>query len=233
MKYSEARKDPRYITGINFNGNLKLKNNDTTRFMIWNIPAVVTCPHRTASCEKFCYARKAERMYPSCRDARGRNLEVTKQANFAERMIYTIETELQTKKFAGKKVVFRIHESGDFYNAEYLMKWKRIAKHFENDNRIIFLVYTKSVTFLYPCGYIRDEFPDNFIIRASVWADTTGKNLELTSALNLPIYTALSVHDMDEAEKSGLQFEKCRCEDCATCGKCWNKDIKTIITYIH
>ena len=120
MKYSEAKNDPRYINGINFNGNLKLKNNENTRFMIWNIPAVITCPFRTAMCEKFCYARKAERMYPSCSDARQRNFEVTKQADFVERMIFTIEAELNTKKFTGKKVVFRIHESGDFYNWGYI-----------------------------------------------------------------------------------------------------------------
>lgn len=234
MTMKEKRSNPLYINGINFDGNLKLKNTDEVRFMIWNIPAVVTCPYRTASCEKFCYARKAERMYPSCNDARQRNLEVSKDANFAERMIYTIETEMNAKKFAGKKIVFRIHESGDFYNTEYFEKWIQIARHFENNRNIVFLAYTKSIIYAINNGYgIPDHFPANLVIRSSIWADTRKDLVELTESYNIPVYTALSAHDMDVAEKNGLQFEKCRCEDCATCGKCWDKSIQTIITYIH
>lgn len=228
MTYREAKNDPRYINGINFNGNLKLKNNDETRFMIWNIPAVVTCPYRTAMCEKFCYARKAERMYPSCMAARERNHEITLQADFAERMIFTIKAETQTKKFAGKKIVFRIHESGDFYNVEYFRKWVKIAEAFKDNENIVFLAYTKSVAF-----YKSADIPKNLVIRSSIWADTCAKSIEITNAFDIPVYTALSAHDMDIAEKNELVFEKCRCEDCATCGKCWDNSIKTIITYIH
>ena len=32
---------------VNINGNKKLINTATVRFMIWNIPAVVTCPFAT------------------------------------------------------------------------------------------------------------------------------------------------------------------------------------------
>lgn len=233
MTMKEKRSNPLYINGINFDGNLKLKNNENTRFMIWNIPAVVTCPYRTATCEKYCYARKAERMYPTCSDARQRNLEVTKEANFVERMIYTIETELNSKKYAGKKTVFRIHESGDFYNFGYAMKWTEIARHFENDDKIVFLAYTKSLVHLINCGLGDFTFPKNFVVRSSIWADTCKESLKLTEAFNIPIYTALSAKDMDKVESDGLKFEKCRCEDCATCGKCWDNSIKTIITYIH
>lgn len=233
MTLKEMRNNPMYINGINFDGNLKLKNNDETRFMIWNLPAVVTCPFRTAMCEKYCYARKAERMYPSCSDARQRNFETSKRGDFVERMIYTIETELTSKKFAGKKVVFRIHESGDFYSWGYMMKWVEIARHFKNNDNIVFLAYTKSIVYAINCGYGTEEWPDNFVIRSSLWADTCVDKIELTHAFRIPVYTALSAHDMDIAENNGLKFEKCRCEDCATCGKCWDKNIGTIITYIH
>lgn len=228
MTLKEMRNNPLYINGINFDGNLKLKNNDETRFMIWNIPAVITCPFRTVQCEKYCYARKAERMYPSCMQARERNHEVTMQADFAERMIFTIKAELNTKKFAGKKVVFRIHESGDFYNVEYFRKWIKVAEAFKDNNNIVFLAYTKSVAF-----YKSANIPHNLIIRSSIWSDTCVKSVEITKAFDIPVYTALSAADMDKAEKNGLKFEKCRCEDCASCGKCWDNNIKTIITYIH
>lgn len=233
MTLKEMRNNPMYIKGINFDGNLKLKNNDETRFMIWNIPAVVTCPFRTAQCEKYCYARKAERMYPSCAESRERNFEESKRADFVERMTYTIETELTSKKFAGKKIVFRIHESGDFYNWGYMMKWVEIARHFANNENIVFLAYTKSIVYAINCGYGTEEWPKNFVIRSSIWCDTCADKVALTESFNIPVYTALSAADMDKAEKDGLKFEKCRCEDCATCGKCWNNSIKTIITYIH
>ena len=128
---------------VNINGNKKLKNNETTRFMIWNLPSVITCPYRTALCEKSCYAQKAERVYPQVLPSRERNLEESKQEDFVENMIFTIEKHLVSKAFQGKKTVFRIHESGDFYNINYARKWVEIAKHFENDKRIIFLAYTK------------------------------------------------------------------------------------------
>ena len=233
MTYSEAKKDPRYVNGINFGGNHKLVNNDKTRFMIWNLPAVSTCPYATEHCKKACYACKAERMYPGCRESRERNYFKSRSTDFVRDMIFTIRAELDTKKFAGKKVIFRIHESGDFYNETYLRKWVKIASAFENDDRITFIAYTKSIFYLPMVGYNSEEWPQNFIIRSSLWDDTCKKALILTDVLNIPVYTALSASDMDKAEKSGLQFEKCRCEDCATCGKCWDKNIKTIITYIH
>lgn len=231
MTMKEKRSNPLYINGINFDGNLKLKNNEKTRFMIWNIPAVITCPFRTEMCEKYCYARKAERMYPTCNDARQRNFAITRMHNFAERMIYTIETELTSKKFAGKKVVFRIHESGDFYNRAYTNAWLTIARHFEENENVVFLAYTKSIQWFIEIGL--EMVPSNFVIRSSIWADTKEYFVAMTEKFNIPVYTALSAHDMDIAEKNGLQFEKCRCEDCATCGKCWDRTIKTIITYIH
>ena len=231
MTMKEKRMNPLYINGINFDGNLKLKNNNETRFMIWNIPAVVTCPYRTAMCEKYCYARKAERMYPTCSEARERNFAITRMYNFAERMIYTIETELTSKKFAGKKVVFRIHESGDFYNRAYTNAWIQIARHFEGNENIVFLAYTKSIQWFIEIGL--EMVPSNMVVRSSIWADTKEYFKACTEKFNFPVYTALSAKDMDIAEKNGLKFEKCRCEDCATCGKCWDKTIKTIITYIH
>jgi hypothetical protein len=114
-----------------------------------------------------------------------------------------------------------------------MRKWVRIASAFEDDSRIVFIAYTKSIFYLPQVGYNTPDFPSNLIIRSSLWDDTCNKAVILTDVLNLPVYTALSAADMEKAEKSGLVFEKCRCDDCATCGKCWDKSIKTIITYIH
>lgn len=218
---------------VNTNGNKKLQNTETLRFMIWNLPAVKTCPFRTALCEKSCYARKAERVYPQVLPSRERNYIDSLGADFVENMIYTIESELNTKKYKNKLCVFRIHESGDFYNLEYTQKWVEIAKHFENNPNIVFLAYTKSITYLINCGYGLTGFPSNLVIRSSLWKDTATDKIELTNIYKFPIYTALTAQEMDVEKQNGHIFAKCNCADCAKCGLCWYPAISDIICEIH
>ena len=227
------------MLNVNINGNKKLKNNETTRFIIWNLPSVTTCPYRTALCEKSCYAKKAEKVYPTVLPSRAANLEESKKADFVENMVFTIERYLNSKSFKDKKTVFRIHESGDFYSLEYMKKWVHIARHFKDDNRIVFLAYTKSLEFVINAGYGSEScsewFPKNFVVRSSLWNDTKPHNIDLTMLYRFPIYTALSHEDMENARKKGAIFKECRCDDCATCGKCWSTapEDKNIIVKIH
>lgn len=214
---------------VNINGNKKLQNNDKIRYMIWNLPSVKTCPYRTGNCEKFCYARKAERVYPQVLPSREKNYNDSLENDFVENMVYTIETRLNSKAFKSKKTVFRIHESGDFYNLEYTRKWIDICKHFENDDRIVFLAYTKSITYIINCGFGLPDFPNNLSIRASVWNDTRKDLLELIKAYNFNIYTALSKEDM----KKEKDFYKCECINCSKCLQCINKNKKRVICEIH
>lgn len=218
---------------INVNGNKKLQNGDKIRFIIWNLPAVKTCPFRTALCEKSCYARKAERVYPSVLPAREKNYIASLQADFVENMIFTIEKELSSKKYNGKLAVFRIHESGDFYNLEYTEKWIAIARHFENDNRIKFLAYTKSIIYFINAGYGLQSFPSNLVVRSSLWKDTKQDKIDITKEYNFSIYTALTSAEMVEEKKNGRFFRVCKCENCASCRMCWNSKIKDIICKIH
>ena len=45
-------------------GNLKLKPAPGKHnFLIFNLPAVITCPCATESCIECCYAKKAERIF--------------------------------------------------------------------------------------------------------------------------------------------------------------------------
>lgn len=200
------------------NGNKKLVSNSETRFVVWNLPAVTTCPYRTAMCEKACYALKAERVYPGCRPSRERNFEESRKEDFVDRMTYTI---LKVRKASNAKtVVVRIHESGDFYNKEYAEKWLAIINACKGEN-IKFIAYTKS--FPYFDGI---DLPKAFALRASVWADTKKEHLETISRNNWNIYTAV------ERFEVGDSFTRCRCADCATCGKCW-KNYKDIRCEIH
>lgn len=221
------------LLNVNTNGNRKLRNTDKIRFMIWNLPAVKTCPFRTAMCEKSCYARKAERVYPQVLPAREKNYSDSLDADFVSNMIFTIETELAKKRYTGKLCVFRIHESGDFYNVEYAQKWIDIARHFENNENIVFLAYTKSIVYFINCGYGLSDFPANMIIRSSIWKDTKTDKLELTKAYNFPIYTALTDAEIIQEKRNGHKFFICKCDDCANCRLCWNSTVQDIICKIH
>lgn len=145
-------------------GNKKLVPNFETNFIIWNLPAVVTCPFRTKMCEKACYALKAEKAYKQVLPARYDNLEMSKLPTFVNDMTdYILSKAKKTRK---PKLIVRIHESGDFYNKEYADKWLEIIENCKADARIKFIAYTKS--FKYFDGV---QLPDNFSLRASVWAD--------------------------------------------------------------
>ena len=99
-------------------GNKKLKSTKALKFLIWNLPAVKTCPFATESCKRLCYARKAERVYPSVLPCREKNFQASKSPDFVEKVIEIIKKEKDNRV-----LVVRIHESGDFYNKEYAEKW--------------------------------------------------------------------------------------------------------------
>ena len=198
--------------------NKNLVPNADTAFIIWNLPAIKTCPYATEACKKACYARKSEKAYPQVLPARNRNFEESMQNDFVFRMAYTI---LKIRKGTNKRIIVRIHESGDFYNKAYAEKWMRIVDYCANEN-IQFIAYTKS--FKYFDGV---KLADNFSLRASVWADTKPEQLNIISRNNWNIYTAVE-HFTDNDN-----FTQCRCEDCATCGHCWNNALKDIRCEIH
>lgn len=221
IRFKLLQTAPEFLPGVQTAGNRKLINNENTAFMTWNLPAAITCPFATNACILSCYARKAERCYPSAKANRRRNLFASTHKDFAKHMIYTIEAHLTRKFYNGKRVIFRIHESGDFYSQEYTDAWLEIVKHFEHDDRITFIAYTKSFRFFLNREWNREKL----IIRASVWNDTSAEQLELIKALNLPIYTAV--------EKETTNYFICRCEDCATCNACLCNAVKAIACLIH
>ena len=199
--------------------NKKLVPNEKTAFIIWNLPAIKTCPYACPNCKAACYARKAEQAYPDCLPARERNFKDSLKADFVDRMTKTILTIAKgTRK---QEIIVRIHESGDFYNKEYTDKWLAIMDNCKIDKRIKFIAYTKS--FPYFDGV---KLPKNFSLRASVWNDTKPEMLEIIRRNNWNIYTAV------EKFETGDKFTRCRCSDCATCGKCW-KNYKDIRCEIH
>lgn len=220
--FKELSQNPMFIQLSE--SNKKLVPNKETRFLIWNLPSKITCPYATEHCKKFCYAVKAETAYPNCKPSRMRHLEISKADDFTDRMIYTIETYLTKPSYkTAKKVVVRIHESGDFYNQHYADKWVKIAEHFKSDKRVVFMAYTKSLVYFGSCEHITS----NFVIRFSVWDDTPQYLLKLATEHNYPTYSAVEKFTKDIKSQN-----RCLCRDCAKCGKCWNKT-KHIVCEIH
>lgn len=212
-------------------GNRKLKSSDNCRFLIFNLPAIVTCPFKTVLCSKSCYARKAEKAYPNCIAARNRNYEFTKLNDlFVRFMVLAIHSICSKPKYTkAKKIVFRIHESGDFYSVQYFKNWIEIARRCQDIEKLTFMAYTKSVQYydiLRKSG-IRES--SNFTIRYSIWDDTEPSDIALAESYNLPIYTAYPKGHFP------VNYRKCNCADCGKCQMCFKSDFdkKRIACEIH
>ena len=90
--YKERTENELYINLSD--GNKKLISNKRVSFLIWNLPARITCPYATKHCIDLCYAGKAEKAYPTCLPSRMDHFTLSKQSDFVQRMIYTILVEL-------------------------------------------------------------------------------------------------------------------------------------------
>ncbi|MFT8313275.1 MAG: hypothetical protein ABF633_03355 [Clostridium sp.] len=203
--------------------NSKLIPTKENKFLIWSIPAVVTCPNRTALCERYCYAMKSQRLYPNTKNSREESFNDSLSSDFVTNIIDTIHYYLDKKSYEGKNVYFRIHESGDFYSKEYVNKWIQIVKQFP---AVHFMGYTKSVQFFKDV-----KLPQNLVIRYSIWADSNPADIELASQLQLPIYTAFNKVDLDKAiNENG--FIQC-VGSCENCKMCYKKDVKKLAIKIH
>ena len=206
-------------------GNKKLQPTDDVKFLIFNLPSVRCCPYRTKSCSKLCYSIKAEYQYGlSCIESRERNFMATLRSDFVQVMIKRITTYYKRACRNGKELFIRIHEAGDFYNQAYYDKWQQIAEHFATTNfRITFQAYTKSVV------YVRPVRPDDLHITHSIWHDTNPEDIKLAKALKLQTYSAVT----GEEFKTIPEANRCLCEDCARCAKCYRNELTKIIVKIH
>lgn len=212
-------------------GNKKLAADSKIAFVIFSLPAVLTCPGATVECMKNCYARRDER-FTSVRASRIINYLLSKRPDFEtilenaiRKTIYTKNGNLR-KRFIGKEIVFRIHESGDFYNDTYMKAWFHVAARFPD---ITFFTYTKSFKIYERC---HTEKPDNFTVRASIWSDTSIEELLIINRLHMPIYTAYDAAGVAAAIENGAA--RCTCESCTACKcACARHENKEIVTEIH
>jgi hypothetical protein len=134
------------------------KGNSKAACPIFNLPAIKTCKS-CLQCHKFCYARKAEYLYPKVKPCRDNNLKESKKKDFAFNMWNAINIIILKKPIS----YFRIHESGDFYSEIYIKDWYAIAERFKS---ITFYCYTKRND-LFTKALLKQK-PSNLIIYFSI-----------------------------------------------------------------
>jgi len=121
------------------------------RIFNFGIPAyksksgLITCPS-AGICKNGCYATMGTYIWEQVQNAYERRLKLTQSKKFSD----VISEEIQRRDI---KYV-RIHDSGDFYNSEYLSKWIKVM---ELNPSVTFYAYTKQVKLLK--SFV---LPDNF-----------------------------------------------------------------------
>ena len=122
----------------------------------------------------------------------------------------------------------RMERVGFKINYEYLVKWYQIAKNFVG-RKIVFEAYTKSLP-LFDKLY-REYGKENVNIKvlSSIWDDTKPEMIKMTKELDLKVYTAIEGEKMDEFLKKYTTFDKCDCENCGKCKKCYCDNIDLVV----
>lgn len=128
--------------------NIRLYNFGISAFKSHSTGAV-TCPF-AKDCIKFCYARKGSFIWSNTKKAYEKRYLLTKEP-------YLFKAKITEAIKRRKATHIRIHDSGDFYNRNYILQWFEIMRQFED---VTFYAYTKS-------KMLFDEFeflPPNFTV---------------------------------------------------------------------
>lgn len=168
----------------------------------FSLPSGLTCSAeacKTCFCEG-CYARKLERFRPSVHRAYAENFALARED------LPALEAYLNWF-FASPSAprLFRVHVSGDFFSADYLSMWLRVAAS-HPDTR--FLAFTKQYALLQSVSV-----PANFRIVLSAWP---GVELPAGLADRFPVAW------MQDGRETRVPADAFPCSgNCAACGECW------------
>ncbi|WP_063794315.1 hypothetical protein [Kitasatospora sp. MBT63] len=119
---------------------------------------VNVCPSASA-CISLCYARAGAYRFSNVLAAHTRTLEFV--MDHPDEWEAAMIEELAHKRYFGKSV--RLHDSGDFYSADYLKRWLRIM---ETAPDVLFYTYTKEVVMFR--RHVEGKAPANFRWRYSL-----------------------------------------------------------------
>ena len=189
-------------------GNAKLNRNT----VIFNLPAGTTCPGAN-KCLSFvkvndngkrtivdgketefrCFAASSEVQYDGVYKNRQHNLALIRDSLAHGNCADLINDSLQLARKKSTKLV-RIHESGDFFSAEYLMAWLLVAKH---NPDLKFYCYSKNLPL-----FVNLTLPANFYLTASYG----GKYDNLIDEGKFTRYAKVFMTE-DDANRAGLKVD--------------------------
>jgi len=189
-------------------GNAKI-NKQT---IIFNLPAGTTCPG-ASKCLSFvklsdngkrsivdgketefrCFAASSEVQYDGVYNNRQHNLKLIRDALDNNNCAQLIHDSLQNARKKSTKLV-RIHESGDFFNREYLMAWVLVAQH---NPDLKFYCYSKNLPL-----FVNANLPSNFYMTASYGG-------KFDSLIDQGLFTRYAKVFMteDDANRAGLKVD--------------------------
>lgn len=142
--------------------NSKIKSSGDGQSVVFNfgIPAFrsktgeATCPN-AGVCASGCYAKSGAYLFSNVAAKFESRFEATKDKDFGL-MIQVDINKIKAKYLGKKRILIRIHDSGDFYSNDYVMKWLDIMYC---NSEIEFYAYTKQVSLFKSIGRY---LPDNF-----------------------------------------------------------------------
>jgi len=142
----------------------------------------ITCPFAD-SCVKLCYANKGSYIWSNTKKAYEKRYLLSKDSElFKSKMIEAI-----TRR---KATYIRIHDSGDFYNFEYIKNWFSIMLEFPE---VKFYAYTKSKKLF----DLVSGKPNNFVLIYSL-----GSKFDNLVDVNKDRHSKI-FYSMDEMQKQG------------------------------
>lgn len=206
-------------------GNSKLvASSSKERFLIWNIPAIKTCPFATKLCMSNCYARKSERMYPNVLPSRELNYKLSQMDNWSDFMVNNIQYMLNKPSYKkADTVYFRFHESGDIYSQDYLLKMFDVMRRIQKlyGDKVVFTFYTKSLPYL--TGL---KVPSNCNVLFSIWEDTLQAYINIARARKVSTFEAVEPNKITHTDLQCIG-------DCSICKECYTSGRKSIKVAIH
>jgi Gene product 88 len=137
--------------------NSKIAKMSGVKTFNWGIPAYrsadgfKTCPN-AAACIKGCYAKMGAYLFSNVAKVFEQRLKLSQAPRFVE----IINGEIKRRNVQR----LRVHDAGDFYNAEYLDKWIKII---EANPATQFYCYTKMIS-MFKRYIAEDRIPDNFVV---------------------------------------------------------------------
>lgn len=242
----QKRESKLYLKSVILKGNGKLKDFDNPetgekfRYMQFSTQAIKDCPFASDGCKAICYATKGNHQFPSVKLSRERAKADSLKDDFAECVIYTVETESESGKYKGTHILFRLHESGDFYSLAYLKKWIKVFAHFLQDSDVLitFVFYSKS----FPLFLLLSEDEKRIfnaclekgIVSMQVSLDDTTTAEQLISAAKLvKEFPLVNSYRCSESVEGVADDDICDCADCAKCSKCNHADGRNTVVKIH